>query len=429
MAAPLSGPTWLRLGACALALALSCAVPGALWAQPRFDLRSTQTRLPTTVLPSQVQLVLDVDPDRDTFSGEVTIHLRARQVAPSIVLHAQGLQSDSAQLRQGRTTRRLLVQPDEATATWRLTPEDGRPIAAGAYQLHLRYRGQVQNNGEGLFRADFRVQGQPARTLATQLQAVQARRVLPVFDEPVFRSVFDISVRAPVGYEVLSNMPLLHARPEGATVLHRFAPTPAMPSYLLAVAVGRYDVLEDRMGDLPLRIFTAPGKREQARFAMQATQQVLPFYASYFGRPTCAAQAGPAGRARWPSRRDGRLGPDQLHRKRAALRPHAQQSARSAVSSPSWRTRSRTSGSATWCRWPVGTRSGSTKPLPPGWPTRHRRTSTPNGRRRCASGSNCSALCCATRLPPHAPFALGRSAKTACSRSSTTSPMTRAVPC
>ena len=296
MSAPLSCLAWLRRGVCLLALALPCT----LWAQPRFDLHNTQTRLPTTVLPSRVQLVLDVDPDRDSFSGEVTIHLRARQAVPGIVLHAQGLQSDRAQLRQGSSTRRLKVQVDEATTTWRLTPQDGRPIAAGAYRLHLRYRGEVQRNGEGLFRADFRVQGQAARSLATQLQAVQARRVLPVFDEPVFRAVFDVAVRAPAGYEVLSNMPLLRARPEGAAVLHRFAPTPAMPSYLLAVAVGRYDVLEGRVGGLPLRIFTAPGKREQARFAMQATQQVLPFYARYFGRPYMLPKldqvAVPAGR-------------------------------------------------------------------------------------------------------------------------------------
>jgi len=300
MTAPLSGPARLRRGACTLALTLLGVLPSALWAQPRFDLHSTQTRLPTTVLPSRVQLVLDVDPDRDTFSGEVTIHLRARQAVPAIVLHAQGLQSDSAQLQQGRTTRRLKVQPEESTATWRLTPQDGRPIATGVYRLHLRYRGEVQRSGEGLFRADFRVQGRPARTLATQLQAVHARSVLPVFDEPVFRAVFDIAVRAPAGYQVLSNMPLLSAQPEGAAVLHRFAPTPAMPSYLLAVAVGQYDVLEDRAHGLPLRIFTAPGKREQARFAMQATQQVLPFYASYFGRPFMLPKldqvAVPAGR-------------------------------------------------------------------------------------------------------------------------------------
>ncbi len=300
MSVPLSGPVGLRRGACLLALALLGVLPGHLWAQPRFDLLSTQTRLPSTVLPSRVQLVLDLDPDRDTFIGEVTIHLRARRAVPAIVLHAQGLQSDGAQLRQGTTARSLGVQVDEATATWRLTPRDGRPIAPGAYRLHLHYRGEVQRNGEGLFRADFRVQGQPARTLATQLQAVQARRVLPVFDEPVFRAVFDVSVRAPVGYEVLSNMPLRQARLEGARVLHRFAPTPAMPSYLLAVAVGRYDVLEGRVDGLPLRIFTAPGKREQARFAMQATQQVLPFYARYFGRPFTLPKldqvAVPAGR-------------------------------------------------------------------------------------------------------------------------------------
>jgi aminopeptidase N len=121
--------------------------------------------------------------------------------------------------------------------------------------------------------------------LATQLEADYARRLLPVFDEPVFRCVFELSVRAPAGWEVLSNMPRVARRAGRGSVLHRFAPTPPMPSYLLALAVGHFDVLEGRVGGLPLRITTAPGKREQARFAMEATRQVLPFYAGYFGRP------------------------------------------------------------------------------------------------------------------------------------------------
>ncbi len=49
--------------------------------------------------------------------------------------------------------------------------------------------------------------------------------------------------------------------------------------------MGRFDVLEDSAAGVPLRIFTAPGKREQARYAMEVTRQVLPFYNDYFGVP------------------------------------------------------------------------------------------------------------------------------------------------
>jgi aminopeptidase N len=260
--------------------------PLAALAQPRFDLATTETRLPKTVLPSRVQVTLDVDPASDAFSGEVRIQLRALQAVPAIVLHARFLQADAAQLvRAGVRPRALRVQPDDATQTWRLQPVDGRPIAAGRWTLHIRYRGRVEATGEGLYRADYRVDGVPARMLGTQLEAVHARRLLPVFDEPVFRSVFELTVRAPRGLQVLSNMPLAKSWPDGAAMRHRFAATPPMASYLLAVTVGRFDVLAGEVDGIPLRILTAPGKREQARYAMEVTRQVLPFYAHYFARP------------------------------------------------------------------------------------------------------------------------------------------------
>jgi aminopeptidase N len=268
-----------------LALLLLLAPLLAL-AQPRFDLATTQTRLPKTVLPSRVQLTLDLDPALDTFTGQVRIHLHAQQAVPAIVLHARALEADSAQIvRAGSRPRTLQVLADAKTQTWRLVPRDGRAIAAGAWTLQIRYRGQVQTTGEGLYRADYRINGAPARMLGTQLEAVHARRLLPVFDEPVFRCVFELDVRAPQGLQVFSNMPLVRARADGTATHHRFAPTPPMPSYLLAVTVGRFDVLEDKVDGIPLRILTAPGKREQAQFAMAVTRQVLPFYARYFGRP------------------------------------------------------------------------------------------------------------------------------------------------
>ncbi len=272
-----------------LLTALGLLAPQWAAAQPRFDLATTPTRLPKTVLPSHVRLVLDLDPAADTFSGQVRMRLLALQAVPAIVLHAHHLQADAAVLARAGMRRSLSVQADAATQTWRLVPTDGRPIAAGAWTLNIRYRGQVQKTGEGLYAVNYRIGGQPARMLATQLEAVQARRLLPVFDEPVFRSVFEVQVRAPQGLQVLSNMPLKRQNPvagtAGASTLHQFAPTPPMPSYLLALAVGRFDVLTDEVDGIPLRIFTAPGKREEAQLAMAATRQLLPYYRRYFGRP------------------------------------------------------------------------------------------------------------------------------------------------
>lgn len=272
-----------------LAALLMAGLSTTAQAQPRFAFDDTRTVLPKTVLPSHYALSLHLDPRRGAFSGRAVIAVKARQRVPSIVLHARDLKAQQVRLHSGSQRRLLRVAAEGRSATWRLTPIDGRPIAAGEHRLVINYSGRINRSGEGLYRADHRVgdkgRRRPATMLATQLQAVHARTLFPGWDEPLFRAVFDIDVTAPQGYEVLSNQPLAKREAVRGGVRHRFAATPSMPSYLLALAVGQFDVLEDNSGPVPLRIFTAPGKRELARNAMAVTQQVLPYFGSYFGTP------------------------------------------------------------------------------------------------------------------------------------------------
>lgn len=270
---------------------LAAAMPAPAMAQARFDFAATPGRLAKTVVPTRYQLLIEADPARDAFTGEVTISIDVRQATDAIVLNADQLQAGGAMLNDDTGLRPLKVLPDAARQTWRLVPEDGKPIRAGAQRIEIDYTGVVQKTGQGLYRADYRdvtapADAPPARTLATQLEAIYARSVLPSFDEPVFRAVFELGVRAPAGLQVVANMPLQSQTPEAdGRVLHRFEPTPPMPSYLLAFTIGRFDLLEGSAGTLPLRILTAPGKREQARFALQATEQLMGYYADYFGVP------------------------------------------------------------------------------------------------------------------------------------------------
>jgi aminopeptidase N len=202
---------------CGLALrmllicAASLVAAAPVSAQPRFDFASTPTVLPKSVTPNHVRLRLDVDPQREQFSGEMSMQVTASEPVAAITLHASGLQASRAGLVTDGQRRTLRIEPDAKAGTWRLRPADGAPVSAGEHRLDIRYRGRVQAAGEGLYRVDHRVGGRPARMLATQLEATEARRVMPAFDEPLFRTVFELSVRAPAGYQVLSNMPLVRS--------------------------------------------------------------------------------------------------------------------------------------------------------------------------------------------------------------------------
>ena len=48
-------------------------------AQPRFDFDKTPGGLPKSVVPSRYALFLDLDPERDTFTGRVDIAIDVRQ--------------------------------------------------------------------------------------------------------------------------------------------------------------------------------------------------------------------------------------------------------------------------------------------------------------------------------------------------------------
>jgi aminopeptidase N len=89
------------------------------------------------------------------------------------------------------------VAPGTEPVAWRLETDPPSPIPAGDYTLELSYTGTVRTSGEGLYVAPYDVDGRKEAMLDTQLEAIDARRLFPGFDEPSFRAVFEISVTAP----------------------------------------------------------------------------------------------------------------------------------------------------------------------------------------------------------------------------------------
>ena len=66
----------------------------------------------------------------------------------------------------------------------------------------------------------------------------------------------------------------------------KFAPTPKMSTYLLAFIVGDFEFLEKKSNrGVLVRVYTTPGKKHQAKFALDVTVQVLEFYEKYFNIP------------------------------------------------------------------------------------------------------------------------------------------------
>lgn len=260
-----------------LFIALAAVTTGAL-ARERFAFTHTPGDLPKTVIPLHYDLRLTPDIATRTFSGLATVDIDVREPVARIELKADEL--DIAQASLGSQT--LAVSYDRPNQGVSLTSPS--PIAKGKHRLSMRFSGKIIERSEGLFLARYRAPSGEKEMLATQMEPISARRVFPGWDEPAFRASFRLTLVIPGNLTAVSNTPIAgeKALADGRKEIS-FAPTPRMSTYLLAFAVGEFETIEDEAEGVMLRIVTAEGKREQGRYALAATKEILRFYNRYFG--------------------------------------------------------------------------------------------------------------------------------------------------
>src|SRR3989442_3179053 len=216
--------------------------------------------------------------------------MEVARTVQAIVVNAAELSFKSVKLRAGTGDETSLAprfDPQRETVT--LTPASA-PIAPGSYRLGIDYWGKIGKHPQGLYQIAYkeRERGRLVEKLmlATQMEPVQARRLFPGWDEPVFRASFDIVAVIDASLTAVSNMPQskVELLPDGRKEVS-FARSVPMSTYLVALFVGEMDLLEDSVDGIRLGIHTVKGKRERARYAMEATKQIVRYYNDYFGEP------------------------------------------------------------------------------------------------------------------------------------------------
>ncbi len=244
-------------------------------------------RLPDTVVPTHYRLDLSIDPRQTTFRGEAQIEVTLALATRSIWLHGLGLKVKTASVSAGGHTQAARYEEvDHVTGVARLVTAS--PIAAGAAQLRFEYSAPFQSSPQGLYRSRT---GKDWYAFS-QMEAIDARRVFPGFDEPRFKTPFDVTVRTHGKDLAVSNAPELPGSAlTGTATLHHFQTTRPLPTYLIAFAVGPLQIVEAtpvaanavRHEPLPLRVIGVQG--DAARFSFVAAQapDLIRRLEDYFG--------------------------------------------------------------------------------------------------------------------------------------------------
>ncbi|HEX8295425.1 MAG TPA: M1 family metallopeptidase [Chthoniobacteraceae bacterium] len=254
-------------------------VPGL--AEAPFSFEKTPGQLPKTIVPRHYALRLAPNIGTASFTGSETIEIEVRQPVREIVLNSLGLEITKAVLHDSGRSRALIpkLDPTRQTLTFSLAEE----LPAGSCRLDLEFSGKLNEQTLGLYIARYQVGSEQKKALATQMEATDARRMFPCWDEPVFRATFQLDVIVPDNLEAVSNMPIRDSVRVAGGKNVSFEKTPSMATYLVALFIGEFEALEDEVDGVKLRALTTPGKREQARYALEATKLLLPYFNEYFG--------------------------------------------------------------------------------------------------------------------------------------------------
>ncbi len=258
-----------------IVLALALAAPAAA---------ATTTQLPRGVRPTHYDVAIVPDAASLTFSGKVAIAIEVLQPTTSITLNALELSFTSVHLSGGPDGTRFAaakVQINEAEQT--ATFSFGQLLEKGSYQLDLDYTGRIGTQPVGLFAIDYDTADGQKRALYTQFENSDARRVIPCWDEPEFRTSFVLAAMVPSGQMAVSNMPVAQTADLGdARSLVRFQPTPRMSTYLLFFALGEFERATAMVEGTELGVVTQKRTIGQAAFALESAAAVLREYNQYF---------------------------------------------------------------------------------------------------------------------------------------------------
>jgi aminopeptidase N len=240
-------------------------------------------RLPSWATPRHYRLALEVDPRATQFRGDVVIDVTLEKGTSAIVLHAAGLAIERAEIVSGE--RRLRAEPTLRKAAGavqeleELVLVSSQPVPAGEIKIHIEYDGPLPESLRGI----YRVEEGDDWFVFTQFEPSDARRMFPCFDDPSFKVPFDLEVTVPEKQLVFSNAPEKERSTAKGRTKVTFATTKRMPTYLLALAVGPFEVVEGDKTPIPLRVITAPGKSKQAAPALAIAKEQLAVLSDYFG--------------------------------------------------------------------------------------------------------------------------------------------------
>lgn len=239
------------------------------------------------------------------FEGAERIELTVAEATRTVTCHAVELHvfNVSASYVAQDETKTLECQQIQYTASDEsvsFTFEEALPVGA-LVTLKLQFHGFLNDQLRGFYRTEYDLAQEKRVCAVTQFEACDARRAFVCWDEPAIKAKYEISIVTEPELMALSNTHVVQTqlRPKKNAHLRKltrkddpmekvwkFAETPIMSTYLVAMVVGEFDQRTDVSKEgVIVNVYTAPGQSERGRFSLDVAVKALSFFTDRFGIP------------------------------------------------------------------------------------------------------------------------------------------------
>ena len=108
---------------------------------------------------------------------------------------------------------------------------------------------------------------------------------IPLYDYPNVKCTSEMIIHAPKEFTVISNGKLIEVKEEGDWKIWHWKMDKPHSPYLIALAIGIFDVEEDEVDGIPLRYYVPKGRKDDIKRSFQRTPDIIRFFSEYTGVP------------------------------------------------------------------------------------------------------------------------------------------------
>ncbi len=152
--------------------------------------------------------------------------------------------------------------------------------------VKIKFSHKYSTTGSGLYKFKDKTDGK--FYVYTDFEPYDANLFAPVFDQPNLKATYQLSVKAPSRWAVITSVKEQFTKREGKYKLWSFPKSQKFSTYLFSLHAGPYKVWTDsvklRSKEIPLRLFVRPSlaKHTKPDFWFKITKQGFNFFEMYF---------------------------------------------------------------------------------------------------------------------------------------------------